>query len=257
MKRFIFRDLRIIVSTVWINLLLFLGLMILGSILLRFFGNKPDARWSQLFLDSFYLSTIESVETGGRLIPVILAFIMPIGMAIILGEGVLRIFSIYMQRNVNRKEWDLMVVKTFNNHTVMCGVGEMGRQLIKRMINEQPDLDFVLIDPKPGLLSELRMNNEHTVHFQDDMADVETLEQANVKTAKLVILTAGEDALNLEVAYKIQQLSPSTTVWVRLHHSGLAELLDLSRKPNIHFFCPYQQAADAIVEHIMEKNQII
>lgn len=254
MKRFIFRDLRIIVSTVWINLFLFLGLMILGSILLRFFGNTPDARWSQLFLDSFYLATIESVETGGRFVPVVLAFIMPIGMAIILGEGVLRIFSIYMQRNVNRKEWDLMVVKTFTNHTVICGVGEMGRQLIKRMIIEQPEMNFVLIDPKSGLLAELKMNNEHTVHFQGDMADVETLEQANVKTAKLVILTAGEDALNLEVAYKIQQISPGTTVWVRLHHSGLAELLDLSRKPNIHFFCPYQQAADAVVDHIMEKK---
>jgi hypothetical protein len=256
MKHFIFRDFRIIVSTVWINLLLFLGLMIFGTILLKFFGNTPDAKWSQLFLDSFYLATIEGIETGGRLIPVLLAFIMPIGMAIILGEGVLKIFSIYMQRNVNRKEWDLMVVKTFINHTVMCGVGEMGRQIIRRMITDSPEMDFVLIDPKPGLLTELGMNNEHTVHFQGDMADVETLEQANVKTANLVILTAGEDSLNLEVAYKIQQLSPSTTVWVRLHHSGLAELLDLSRKPNIHFFCPYQQAADAIVEHIMEKNLI-
>lgn len=254
MKRTIWRDFRIIFSTIWINLLLFIGLMVFGSVLLRFFGNTPEARWSQLLLDSFYLATINGVDTGGRIIPVTLAFIMPVGMTLILGEGVLRIFSIYMQRNVNRKEWDLMVVKTFNEHTVMCGVGEMGRQLLKKMVIENPQMEIILIDPKPGLLTELGMNNDQTVHFQGDMADVETLEQANIRFAKLVILTAGEDALNLEVAYKIQQLNPTVTVWVRLHHSGLAELLDLSRKPQIHFFCPYQQAAEAIVEHIMEKK---
>lgn len=254
MHRRFWRDIRIIFSTIWMNLLLFLCLMVVGSVLLKLFGNNPDLNWSQLFLNSFYLATIESIDTGGKIVPVLLAFIMPIGMTLILGEGVLRIFSIYMERNVNRKEWDLMVVKTYKNHTVMCGVGEMGRQLLKRMINEQPDSDFVLIDPKPGLLTELGMNNEHTVHLQGDMSDVETLDSASIKTAKLVILTAGEDALNLEVAYKIQKLNPEITVWVRLHHSGLAELLDISSNPNFHFFCPYQQAAEAIVEHIMERN---
>ena len=208
----------------------------------------------KLFLDAFYLATIESIDTGGKVIPILLAFLMPIGMTVILGEGVLRVFSIYLQRRVNRKEWDLMVVKTFTNHTVICGVGEMGRQLLRRMIVEQPQMDLVLIDPRPGLLAELGFDNEHSIHFQGDMADVETLEQANIKTAKMVILTAGEDALNLEVAYKIQQINPETTVWVRLHHSGLAELLDLSRKSNIHFFCPYQQAAEAIVGHIMQSE---
>ena len=254
MTKQIWRDLRIIFSSVWINLLLFVLLLVLGAILLKYFGNSPHAGWPQLFVDSFYLATINNIDIGGRIIPVLMAFIMPIGMAIILGEGVLRIFSIYMQRNVNRKEWDLMVVKTFVNHTVMCGVGEMGRQLLKRMILEQPLMDLVLIDPRSGLLAELGLNNNKTVHFQGDMADVETLEQANIRSAKLVILTAGEDALNLEVAYKIQKINPEVTVWVRLHHSGLAELLDLSRKPQIHFFCPYQQAAEAVVQHIMEKN---
>jgi len=250
----IWRDLRIIFSSIWINLSVFVLLLVLDAVLLRIFGNTPGAGWPQLLLDSFYLASINSIDSGGKIVPVLLAFIMPIGMAIILGEGVLRIFSIYMQRHVNRKEWDLMVVKTFNGHTVMCGVGEMGRQLLKRMILEQPQMDLVLIDPRSGLLAELGLDNNKTVHFQGDMADVETLEQANIRAAKLVILTAGEDALNLEVAYKIQQINPEVTVWVRLHHSGLAELLDLSRKPQIHFFCPYQQAAEAIVEHIMEKK---
>jgi voltage-gated potassium channel Kch len=254
MLKRIWRDFSIIFSTIWINLLLFILLLFIGAGLLKIFGPDPQSGLPQLFLDAFYLATIESVETGGKIIPIILAFLMPIGIAVILGEGVLRVFSIYMQRRVNRKEWDLMVVKKFKDHTVICGVGEMGRQLVRRMIAEQPQIDLVLIDPRPGLLAELGLNSNHTIHFQGDMADVETLEQANIRAAKMVILTAGEDALNLETAYKIQKIIPGLTVWIRLHHSGLAELLDLSRKPQIHFFCPYQQAADVIVDHIMERN---
>jgi hypothetical protein len=245
------RDFAIILSSVWINLLLFLVLMTLCTVLLNFFGNDLHASWLQLLLDSLHLATIERVETGGKVIPILLAFIMPIGTTIILGEGVLRVFSIYLQRRENRKDWDLMVVKTFTNHFVVCGVGEMGRQLVRRMMVEQAPIDMVLIDPHPGLLAELGLSNDHTIHFQSNMADVETLEQASIRSAKLVILTAGEDALNLETAYKILHINPDITLWIRLHHSGLADLLDLSRKPNIHFFCPYQQAAESITNQIM------
>ncbi|OGN72212.1 MAG: hypothetical protein A2X25_00690 [Chloroflexi bacterium GWB2_49_20] len=249
-KRF-WRDSFIILSAIWVNLALFGLLLILGAVILKLFGSKPGAGWPQLFLDAFYMARLEGVDTGGKLIPVLLAFLMPVAAVLILGEGVLRVFSIYMQRRVNRREWDLMVIKSFSDHIVVCGVGEMGRQLVRRLVNEQSQRPIVLIDPRPGLMAELGLKSENIIHLQSDMADVETLANANICTASLIILTAGEDALNLEVTYKVQQLNPQVTVWVRLHNSGLADLLDLSRKPNIHFFCPYQQAADVIIEHIL------
>jgi Trk K+ transport system NAD-binding subunit len=174
-------------------------------------------------------------------------------MMTILGEGILRIFTIYSQRRMNRKEWDLMVAKSLKDHTVICGAGEMGKQLLQQMLVEQPEMEVVLIDPRPGLLAELGLSDDHALHFQSDMTDIVTLEQANIHSAKLVVLSAGEDALNLETAYKILQINPEATIWIRLHHSGLAELLDLSKKSNIHFFSPYQQAAKAIVDYMMEK----
>lgn len=147
-----------------------------------------------------------------------------------------------------------MVIKAYRDHTIICGVGEMGRQITRRMLVEQPNLQMVLIDPRPGLLAELALESDQAIHFQGDMTDVDTLRQANIQTAKQAILTAGNDSVNLETAYKIQQINPKLDVWVRLHHSGLAELLDLSRQPQIHFFCPYQQAADSVVEHILVHN---
>jgi voltage-gated potassium channel Kch len=251
----LWRDISIILTKIWVNLLLFTVLMVLGAVLLRFFGDAPGASWPVLFLDIFHLATIERVDPAGRVMPVILAFIMPILTALILGEGILRVITIYLQRDANRKDWDLMVVKAYHDHTIMCGLGEMGRQIAYRMLAEQPGLRLVLIDPRPGILAELGLSPDQGVHFQGDMTNVETLIQANIKTAKQAILTAGIDSVNLETAYKIQQINPALDVWVRLHHSGLAELLDLSRQPQIHFFCPYQQAADSVVEHILVHKQ--
>ena len=252
MRKNIQRDFSIIFSSIRVNLVLFMLVLTASAILLHFYGTDPQASWAQLFLDALNLATMERVETGGKLVPTMIAFISPILMLVIVSEGILRVFSIYLQRRVNRKEWDLMVAKTFKDHTIICGAGEMGRQLLHKMRNEQPNLDVILIDPHPGILSELGYNDDHILHLQGDMTDMETLMQAEIQTAKMAILTAGEDAINLETAYKIQQVNPELILWIRLHHSGLAGLLDLSRKTNIHFFCPYQQAADAIVSHMLE-----
>lgn len=256
MLRKFWRDISIIISAIWINLILFAGLMILAAVMLRLFGNNSQAGWPQLFLDAFHLAIIERVDTGGQLVPILMAFILPMITTLILGEGVLRVISIYSQRRVNRKEWDLMVVKSFRNHIVMCGVGEMGKQLLRQFAGDHPQGGMVLIDPRPGIIAEMGLSDELTIHLQGDMADVEILKQAYISSAKMVILTAGEDALNLEAAYKIQNINPEIPIWIRLHHSGLADLLDLSRKPQIHFFCPYQQAAEAIMTDIMEKEHI-
>ncbi len=245
------RDFSIILSTIWINLFALVALILGSAVLLKYFGADPQASWAQLVLDAFNLASMERVETGGRIIPIIMAFLLPIAMALILGEGILRIFSIYTQRHTNRKEWDLMVAQTLREHTVICGAGEMGRQLLQQMMVEKPDMEVILIDPRPGLITELGLNSEQAIHLQADMTDIETLKQANIDDAELVVLSAGEDALNLEAAYKILNINPDITVCIRLHHSGLADLLDLSKKANIHFFCPYQQAAKAIVDHMM------
>ncbi|MFC2063622.1 NAD-binding protein [Chloroflexota bacterium] len=248
------RDLVIILSSIWINLLLFLILMISCTLLLKFFGAHPQAGWPQLLMDSLHLATIERIDTGGKFVPILLAFIMPVGLTLILGEGILRVLSIYLQRRVNRKEWDLMVVKKFKDHAVVCGVGEMGRHLLQKLIVEQPDLDLVLIDPHPSVIAEASLKDDQAIHLQGDMADVEILNQANIQTARLVILTAGEDTLNLETAYKVMKINSSIPIWIRLHRSGLSNLLDLASKPQIHFFCPYQQAADTIIDQIMERK---
>jgi Trk K+ transport system NAD-binding subunit len=148
-----------------------------------------------------------------------------------------------------------MVAKTYSNHIVVCGVGELGKALAKRLHADHPRTRIVLVDQRPGLPAEAGLTGDNIVCLQADMTSLETLKTANCHKARLVLLTSGNDAFNLEAAYKIIQLNPQAEIWVRLHHNGLADLMDLSRKPNLHFFSPYQQAAEVIASHLLQEDK--
>jgi hypothetical protein len=252
----IWKDFLIFFSMIWLNLALFAGMMVGGAILLKVSGAYPQANWPGLLLDAFHMAITEGVaHDTDPLMPILLSFLLPLGTVLILGEGVLRVFSIYFQKDQHREEWDIMVAKTFSNHIVVCGVGELGKALVKRLHADHPETKIVLIDQHPGVLAEAGLSGEDIVCIQADMTSLETLKSANCHKARLVLLTSGNDAFNLEAAYKIVQLNPQAETWVRLHHNGLAELMDLARKPSLHFFYPYQQAAEVIAGHLLQEEK--
>ncbi|MCJ7626172.1 MAG: NAD-binding protein [Anaerolineaceae bacterium] len=202
------------------------------------------------------MAVLERVaEESDGFTPIILSFMMPLATALIMGEGVLKVFSIYLKKREHREEWDIMVAQTFSNHIVVCGVGELGKALVIRIHTDLPETRFVLVDLRPGLLTEIGLSGDNIACIQDDITSIETLKKANSHKAKLVLFTSGNDAFNLEAAYKIIQLNSEAEIWVRLHQNGLVGLLDLSHKPNVHFFCPYQQAADAITGLLLNKEK--
>ncbi len=246
------RDLKIVTKAVWGNLLLFSLLQIFGATLMNLFGVYPKATFLDLLVNAFHMSMGERVVApGDGILPSILTFLLPIISFIVVGEGALRVFSVFMDRGKHQEEWNTMVANTFSNHIVIFGVGELGKAMVKRLHKEYPKDQIVLVDLHPGLFAETGLSNENVVFIQSDMTNIETLHVVNTHKAKLVFLASGNDVINLEAAYKILQINPQTQIWVRLHHSGLVDLMDLSRKPNIHFFCPYQQSAELIVNHLI------
>lgn len=253
----LWRDLKIVIKAVWLNLLLFAGLLAGAVALLRSSGAYPQANWLYLLVNALHMAVLERVaQPGDGLMPAVLTFLLPLLTVIILGEGALRVLTVFIARGEHREEWDIMVAKTYTNHIVICGVGELGKALVKRIHADHPEARIVLIDLRPGLLTETGLSGDNVICLQSDMTSIETLKKVNCHKARLVLLASGNDAFNLEAAYKVQQLNPQTETWVRLHHSGLADLMDLSRKPNLHFFSPYQQAAEVIAGHLLHEEKI-
>jgi hypothetical protein len=250
------RDLRIVAHAVWANLALFAALLLAAAGLLRLAGCYARANCLDLIVVAFNMAHLERVaEPGDGLLPAILTFVVPLLTAVILGEGVLRVLSVFVQRREHQEEWEIMVARTFEQHTVICGVGELGRAIFRRLIAADPDAQVVLVDTRPGIAAELGLGGVNVCHVQADMTSQATLQAAHCDTASLIILACGNDAYNLEAGFKALQMNPQAQIWIRLYHSGLASLMDVSRKPNVHFFCPYERAAEALVTHLQEAKR--
>jgi hypothetical protein len=245
------RDLKILFLAVWLNLLLYVIVLLLGAWFLHLSGYYPRANWLDQLVNAFHMTVMERVdEPGSGVMPAALTFLLPLSTVIVLGEGALRILSVFIARGEHREEWNIMVAKTFSNHIVVCEVGELGKALVKQICSARPTAEIILIDLRPGLLAELRLPVQNLLCIQSDITSLEILENSSCGKARMVLLTSGNDASNLEAACKILQLNPKTEIWVRLHHNGLADMMDLSSKPNLHFFSPYQQAAEAIASSL-------
>lgn len=246
------RDLIIIAKSIWLNLSLFTLLLLLGAALLQASNAYPRATYFDLVIDAFHMTLLERVvQPGDGVIPQILTFVLPLLSVLILGEGVMRVLAVYLRRGENREEWDRMVAQTFSEHTIICGVGELGRELFKQLIKKDPDMQLIIIDTRPNIMAELGADFPNACHVQADMTSVAGLESANCQDAKVIIMTSGNDAYNMEAALKALRLNPQAEIWVRLYRIGLASLMDLGTKPNVHFFSPYERAAEALVSSVI------
>lgn len=249
------RDLRILSKALWVNVALFLGLLLGGAAVMRVWGCYPEASFLELVVDTFHMAHLERVVgPGDGVVPSVLTFLVPLLAVIILGEGALRIARVYLQRAERREEWDRMVAETFSKHTVVCGVGELGRAVFQRLIAADPETEIVLVDIRSGVLAELGHTGPNVAHLQGDMTNLESLRSAHCQEASLIILASGSDAFNLEAGFKALQLNSKAEIWIRLYRSGLASVMDLRTKPNVHFFSPYERAAEALVEHVASTN---
>ncbi|MBA4386326.1 MAG: hypothetical protein C0410_16450, partial [Anaerolinea sp.] len=93
------RDLKIVTKAVWINLLLFIILLVCAAIWLSLSGVYPQATFLNLLVNAFHMSIGERVvESGDGILPSVLTFLLPLLTAIVIGEGILRIFSVFMAR---------------------------------------------------------------------------------------------------------------------------------------------------------------
>jgi hypothetical protein len=222
--------------------------LLLGAVLLELaFNSYPNADFMTLLVRAFHMSILEPVELGTGIIPVLLTFTLPFLTVVIVGEGALRVISIYLRRGRRSEDWDLLVAQTFTNHTVICGVGELGRAVVQQLVASNPDGQVVLVDTRPDILAELGLKGSNICQVQADMTAQAALEAASCQKAKLIILTSGSDAYNLEAGFKALRMNASAEIWIRLYRIGLSKLLDLEKKPNVHFFAPYDHAAKDFV----------
>jgi len=248
------REIWIVLRSVWINAAFYLLLLLTSACLLTVYGCYPGSTFGEQLMTAFYMTRLESVSCSDhKLLIVILVFALPILSLLILGEGVFRVASLYLSRSQRSQEWEELMISTLSHHTIICGAGELGRALLLEILQRTPDEEIVIVDTKDDILQELGINAPNVRHITGDMTSIQVLESANIKTASILFLTSGNDAYNLETVSKALRLNHAIEIWVRLYRSGLSQFMDTTTLTNLHFFSPYQQAAEQLAGQLVTR----
>ncbi len=92
---------------------------------------------------------------------------------------------------------------THEPRVVVCGYGTVGRSITETLEEEGVDVEVIDIEPKDG------------VDVVGDITDPETLERADVRNARSVVLSLDEDTPTIYATLVLEQIAPDVEVIAR------------------------------------------
>ncbi len=176
--------------------------------------------WS--FMDALYMTviTVNSVgyreigELGvsGRIFTMVLIF----GGLTAVVIWVSSVTSLYVHQDLSlffRKRKMEKEITKLKNHTILCGAGDTGQQIIDRYLGTKRDI--VVIEQKPELIVELKERFPGILVFEGDATKEEVLTSANIQEASSLITALALDADNLFVVISARHMNPTLNIIAR------------------------------------------
>lgn len=113
-------------------------------------------------------------------------------------------------------------IQKLRNHTIVCGFGRHGHQISDELTKS--DLPFVVIEPDPSLIEDLR--DHQFLFLEGDATQDQVLLEAGIEHAKAIVVTYGEDAFNVYTVLTARQLNPRLRIITRASdHNAEKKLL--------------------------------
>ena len=196
--------------------------VLIGPIILLIVGTIGFHYIEQLsFFDSLYLtsSTITTVgygdihpySSGGKIFSL---FVMFGGIGIVLYtltfivnfivEGELK--NIYGGRKMGAS------LKKMKNHYIMCGYGNVGERIAKRL-RESKKFDIVVIEKNKQTCDKIKLTN--IPYIEGDATDEKILIEAGITNAKGLVTSILDDAENVYIVITARSLNPNLHIVAR------------------------------------------
>ena len=82
-------------------------------------------------------------------------FVMPLVGVGSLALGLADFGYLLFNRRARSKEWEMAVASTFDNHVILVGLGHLGFQVLKYLVDLDLEVVVIELDPDAGLVSEI------------------------------------------------------------------------------------------------------
>lgn len=150
-------------------------------------------------------------------------FVMPVIGIVILAQGFADFGSLLFNRRARSKEWEMAVASTMNNHIVLIGLGHLGYRVAQRLHEIGEQVAVIELNLGTHTTTAAREMGIPVIHA--DARHPGSLESANIKDARTIILASQDDAMNLQIALKARSLNPKIQVVIRIFDEDFAHAL--------------------------------
>ena len=202
-------------------LAIFTTLVVVGGLILHFLydhGRLPFAHACHAVFLMIFLESSLDFPTEWYLQP--LFFLLPvIGLGAV-ADSVVRLAFLVFTRKQNLPEWNRMLASLCRNHFVVIGVGKVGYQVIKQLLELRESVVAIEMASGSPLLGELFDKGIPVI--QGNARQTSVLEQAGVREARAVIVTTSDDLTNLDAAITARELNSDAKIVLRLFDETLA-----------------------------------
>ncbi|NCF68866.1 MAG: potassium channel protein, partial [Chloroflexi bacterium] len=178
--------------------------------------NISDA----LYMTAITLSTVgfgevEELSSTGRIFTVLLIF---------LGVGVIvysfsfmaeYVVSINMVDEIRKRRVKNMP-KKFKDHVIICGYGRVGRSTARALQDSQRQI--VIIDSDPARI--VQALEAGFVALEGDASQDELLHESGLAQAWGIIVTTGQDSLNLFIVLSARTINPELFIIARANQAN-------------------------------------
>jgi voltage-gated potassium channel len=224
--RALWRDARVLVGQFRVSLFIFIALLSIGTLLLRFFYTYPNSEegidWVRALHATFMFIFAETIlplpdEPG---VQILFFLIPPIGLAVV-ADGVLR-FGVALFNIRERKEaWQMAIASTYHDHVIVCGLGRIGYRVVNTLLRMGEEVIGVERNTDCQFLEEIRQMKVPVL--LGDARQREMLEQARVEEASAIVVCTEDDLTNLAIALDAREINPDIKVVMRMFDAQLAE----------------------------------
>lgn len=154
-----------------------------------------------------------------RLVPVF--FGLPLLGLLVIVDGAVRLGNIVVQSRNFSKEWQKLLATSYENHVVVCGLGNVGKRVVEQLLAFGEEVVCIESNHDGRFITEMEQRKVPVIIA--DATRRTSLEEANVSKAKALMALTNNDLNNLETALTAREINPSIRVVMRMFDQGLAD----------------------------------
>ena len=185
-------------------------------------------RWSwadSLYMTAITLSTvgfgeIRPLSPAGRIFTILLIF-AGVGLIIYFLSSMAEYLVTFNMEYEWRKRRSSNMVKKMKDHVIICGYGQVGSSAALTL--KESGRQVVVIDHKSDGVSAAQ--DEDLLAIEGDATQDDVLKEAGIERAGSIIVSTGDDSLNLFIVLSARSLNPDLYIIARANQAANSEKL--------------------------------